>query len=315
MSSPRRAVCQFLVLGCGGLGLMVGALLTLAPGLSPVKTGEQWPQAGVGATAQGGPLSHGREEYTVLAHAPDIIEYEVQPGEMLTHIAARFGISLETLVGSNATSLDDLQNVQPGTVLKIVKNGVLHRVKRGQTLTDISRTYGVSLEEILRVNRLEGREYIYPNEEFFIPNAVTSPGFTYLQMAGGTKSFFAWPVRGELTSGFGPRIHPISGEPSFHEGIDVAVPEGTDVYAACAGRVRFAGHHNGYGLYVVLEHSNGYRTLYAHLSEIVVYRGQFIEGGQRIARSGTTGNSTGPHLHFEIVQYGRPLNPLALLPP
>lgn len=309
MSRPRRAVGKFVVLGCGGLGLIFGALLTLA---------RLFPEAGMRATAQGGPLSHGRAEYTVLTLAPDIpdiIEYEVRPGETLAHIAARFGISVNTLVGSNAHSLDDLHHLEPGTVLKIVKNGVLHRVKRGQTLTDISRTYGVPLAEILRVNRLEEREYIYPDEEFFIPGALTSPTFTYLQMAGGKKSFFAWPVHGELTSGFGPRIHPISGEPDFHEGIDLEVPEGTDVYAACAGRVIIAGRHNGYGLYVVLEHSNGYRTLYAHLSEIVVYRGQFIEGGQRIARSGTTGNSTGPHLHFEIVQYGRPLNPLALLPP
>jgi murein DD-endopeptidase MepM/ murein hydrolase activator NlpD len=264
--------------------------------------------------AQGGPISQEGEE-SVLAPAPEIIRYETQMGETLDSIAARFGISVQTLVGSNSHSLDDLQNVEPGTVLKIVKNGVLHRVQRGQTLTDISRTYGVSLPEILQANRLEEREYIYPDEEFFIPGALTSPVFTYLQMAGGKKNFFAWPVRGPLTSGFGPRIHPISGEPDFHEGIDLEVSEGTDVYAACAGRVIVAGRHDGYGLYVVLEHRNGYRTLYAHLSELLVYRGQFIEGGQRIARSGTTGNSTGPHLHFEIVHYGRPLNPLALLPP
>lgn len=287
----------------GGLGLLLWAWWVHQSPRVPFE----------GLRAQGGPTSH--DEALSLVPVPNIVEYEVQPGETLEQIAARFGISLEALVGSNANTLDDIYRVEPGTVLKVVKNGVLHSVKRGQTLTDIARTYGVALSEIIQANRLEDREYIYPGEEFFIPGAVTSPALTYLQMAGGKKSFFAWPVRGVLSSDFGPRIHPISGEPDFHQGIDVEVPEGADVYAACAGRVIVAGHHSGYGLYIVLEHSDGYRTLYGHLSEIGVYRGQFVEGGQRIARSGNTGNSTGPHLHFEILQYGRPLNPLALLPP
>ncbi len=294
-------VLRIVLVGWSGLALLVGIFWVHGSlPLSKEKLG-----------AQGGPLSG--DEGIFLA--PQITEYEVQPSDTLVKIAQRFGISVETLVGSNANALDDLHAPPPGTVLKIVTNGVLHSVKRGQTLTDIARTYGVSLSQILWANRLDDREYIYPGEEFFIPGARTSPVFTHLQMAGGRKSFFAWPVRGVLTSGFGPRSHPISGEPDFHEGIDIEVPEGTEVYAACAGRVRSAGRHSGYGLYIVLEHSNGYRTLYGHLSEIGVYRGQFVEGGQRIARSGNTGNSTGPHLHFEILQYGRPLNPLALLPP
>lgn len=295
---------RVLLVGCGGLALGLG-IFWVQHGSLPLSEKK--------FIAQGGPIAG--DEGLLEAPRPQIIEYAVQPGDTLDAIAQQFGISVEALVGSNASALDDLHAPPPGTVLKIVKNGVLHAVKRGQTLSDIARTYGVSLSQILWANRLEDREYIYPGEEFFIPGAQTSPAFTYLQMAGGKKSLFAWPVRGVLTSGFGPRIHPISGEPDFHEGIDIEVPEGTDVYASCAGRVLQAGRHSGYGLYIVLEHSNGYRTLYGHLSEIGVYRGQFVEGGQRIARSGNTGNSTGPHLHFEILQYGRPLNPLALLPP
>ncbi len=290
------------VVGCG-LGLLLWGAWQQGL-LSPSEPLEQ-----IGA--QGGPSSTDES----LAPRADVFEYEVQPSDTLEQIASRFGVSLEALVGSNANTLDSLEGVAPGTVLKIVKNGVLHTVKRGQTLTDIARTYGVALSKIIASNGLEDRKYIYPGEEFFIPGAVTSPFFVYLQMAGGKKSLFAWPVRGVISSGFGPRIHPISGEPDFHQGIDIEVPEGTDVYVSAAGRVIVAGRHSGYGLYVVVEHSHGYRTLYGHLSEIGVYRGQFVEGGQRIARSGNTGNSTGPHLHFEILQYGRPLNPLALLPP
>lgn len=258
--------------------------------------------------AQGGPTA---SELSV----PKIVEYEVQPGETLAQIAVRFGVSLEMLVGSNEKILEDVQEIQAGQALRVVKNGILHTVKRGQTLSDIARTYDVPIAKILRANRLEARRYIYPGEEFFIPGARTSPAFTHFKLTGGKKNFFAWPLHGPITSGFGPRIHPISGAPDFHEGIDIEAPEGTDVYAARAGRVVFAGQHNGYGLLVVLDHDNGYRTVYGHLSEILVCRGQFIEGGQRLARSGNTGNSTGPHLHFEITQYGRPLNPLALLPP
>ncbi|MCL6642208.1 MAG: M23 family metallopeptidase [Candidatus Bipolaricaulota bacterium] len=292
---------RILLLGWSGLALIFGIFWVQQ---GPLSSSAKF-------AAQGGPTASDEG----FALTPQIIEHQVQPGETLEQIAARFGVPVAALVSSNATVLDDLRTVEPGTVLKIVTNGVLHAVKRGQTLTDIARTYGVPLTEILWANRLEDRKYIYPGEEFFIPGAATSPFFTYLQMAGGKKSLFAWPVRGVISSEFGPRIHPISGEPDFHQGIDIEVPEGTDVYAACAGRVIVAGRHSGYGLYIVLEHSTGYRTLYGHLSEIGVYRGQFIEGGQRIARSGNTGNSTGPHLHFEILQYGRPLNPLALLPP
>lgn len=287
----------------GGLGLLLWAWWAHQ---GPMLLSERF-------RAQGGPAV--ADEALSLVPAPDIIEYEVQPGETLEQIAARFGVSVEALVGSNANAIDNLHSLEPGTILKIVKNGVLHAVKPGQTLTDIARTYGVPLAEIVHANRLEDREYIYPGEEFFIPGAVRSPTWTYLQMAGGRRSLFAWPVRGVLSSGFGPRIHPISGEPHFHQGIDIEVPEGTEVYAASTGKVLVAGRHSGYGLYIVLQHSHGYRTLYAHLAEIGVYRGQFVEGGQVIGRSGNTGNSTGPHLHFEILQYGRPLNPLALLPP
>ncbi len=297
-------VLRVVLVGGSGLALVLGVFWVQRGSL---------PLSEQKFVAQGGPIS--QDKGILEAFTPQINEYEVQPGDTLDKIAQQFGISLEALVGSNANTLDDLHALEPGTILKIVKNGVLHIVKRGQTLTDIARTYGVSLTEIVWANRLDDREYIYPGEEFFIPGASTSPLFTHFQMAGGKKSFFAWPARGPITSGFGPRIHPISGEPDFHEGIDIEVPEGTDVYASCAGRVIAAGRHSGYGLYIVVEHSNGYRTLYGHLSEIGVYRGQFVEGGQRIARSGNTGNSTGPHLHLEILQYGRPLNPLALLPP
>jgi murein DD-endopeptidase MepM/ murein hydrolase activator NlpD len=264
----------------------------------------QYTRAPLGA--QGGPSPEDQFE---------IIEYQIQAGETLAQIAQRFSVSLELLVASNEFFLEDLKELEPGKTLRLFKNGVLHRVKAGQTLTDIAKTYGVSLQEIITVNDLDTRKYIYPGEELLIPSASEAPAWRRFQLAGGRSVFLSWPLHGPLTSGFGPRRHPITGERHFHEGIDLEVPEGTEVYAARSGRVLFAGQRGGYGLSVVLQHDHGYRTIYAHLSEIFVYRGQFIEGGQRLALSGNTGNSTGPHLHFEILHDGKPLDPLALLPP
>lgn len=116
-----------------------------------------------------------------------------------------------------------------------------------------------------------------------------------------------WPVHGPVTSTFGPRSL-LPGE-QFHTGIDIGVPEGTPVRATASGVVRFVGNTDGYGLRVEIDHGNGVTTLYAHLSEASVVPGQRVERGQTIGKSGNTGASTGPHLHYEIRQNGRPIDP------
>ncbi|MBC7100009.1 M23 family metallopeptidase, partial [Candidatus Bipolaricaulota bacterium] len=125
---------------------------------------------------------------------------------------------------------------------------------------------------------------------------------------------FTWPVRGTISSSFGPRIHPIYGVPSFHTGIDIAVPEGTPVRAAAGGTVTFSGWQEGFGLLVVIDHENGYETYYGHLSRLLVAPGQSVSAGETIALSGNTGLSTGPHLHFEVRYLGTPVDPRPLLP-
>lgn len=126
--------------------------------------------------------------------------------------------------------------------------------------------------------------------------------------AGVALPHMAWPVQGEITQGFGPS--PYWFEPSirvgsttyphFHTGLDIAVPWGTPVHAALAGRVEYAGWESGYGYTVVLLHDNGLRTLYAHLSDFNVRSGAHVPRGAVIAYAGATGNATGPHLHFEV---------------
>lgn len=122
-----------------------------------------------------------------------------------------------------------------------------------------------------------------------------------------------WPVRGRLTSRFGYRMHPIRFRRIFHEGIDIAVPRGTSVKAAAGGKVIFAGNRRGYGRTVIISHGQGMQTLYAHNSRLQVKVGQWVDKGQVICSSGNTGSSTGPHLHFEVRENGRPKNPLDFL--
>jgi murein DD-endopeptidase MepM/ murein hydrolase activator NlpD len=122
-----------------------------------------------------------------------------------------------------------------------------------------------------------------------------------------------WPVRGAVNSEFGKRASPWTKEPEFHSGMDIAADRGTPVKAPAAGTVQHAGSGAEYGLYVMIDHDNGVRTLYGHLSKILVQRGQRIERGAVVGLTGNTGRSSGPHLHYEVYIRGQAVNPRAYL--
>ncbi|MBD2460020.1 peptidoglycan DD-metalloendopeptidase family protein [Oscillatoria sp. FACHB-1407] len=124
---------------------------------------------------------------------------------------------------------------------------------------------------------------------------------------------FSIPINGRLTSNFGYRVHPILGYRRFHAGIDFGAGYGTVIRAADSGTVIFAGWYGGYGRSVIIDHGNNLTTLYAHASELYVSEGQAVQRGQAIAAVGSTGLSTGPHLHFEVRENGTPVNPLNYL--
>jgi murein DD-endopeptidase MepM/ murein hydrolase activator NlpD len=126
--------------------------------------------------------------------------------------------------------------------------------------------------------------------------------------------YFIWPADGKVVSGFGPRKHPIAGVVRQHNGVDIDAPYGAPVYAAASGRVLVASGMGGYGLTVVIDHGDGLSTLYAHLSQILVDASGQIQQGAVIGKVGSTGYSTGPHLHFEIRINGEPRDPLLWFP-
>ncbi len=123
------------------------------------------------------------------------------------------------------------------------------------------------------------------------------------------------PLQGELTSPFGERLHPVSGEKGLHTGMDWSVPEGTAVQAPMDGTVSETGENEAYGIYLLLTHKDGYTTFYGHLESIGKEQGAHVSAGEEIARSGNTGQSTGPHLHFELQKDGVPIDPSPFLIP
>lgn len=231
-----------------------------------------------------------------------IIYHTVKAGETISEIARMYGISMDTIIGSN--QMDSYDVVQVGRVLKIPnKEGVLVHMQRGQSLPALARKYNVAINKIIAENSLVNPDFVNVGDKILIPDAKP------LNIFKG----FLWPVqRRIITSGYGWRKDPFFGGNEFHKGIDIRANYEW-VRASKYGRVSFTGWLGGYGNTVVVTHPGGYRTLYGHLSRITVRRGQHVKQGQIIARSGNTGNSTGPHLHFEIMRHGRHLNPFVEL--
>jgi murein DD-endopeptidase MepM/ murein hydrolase activator NlpD len=131
-------------------------------------------------------------------------------------------------------------------------------------------------------------------------------------VGGEDSSRINMPVHGRVSSGFGERYHPILGYARFHKGVDLAAAAGTPIVAAADGRVMSAGWRGGYGQLVQVAHGEGLTTMYGHMSRMAAYAGEFVRKGQVIGYVGSTGLSTGPHLHFEVLRNGRAINPMSV---
>ncbi|KAF2958176.1 peptidoglycan-binding protein [Thermotoga sp. Ku-13t] len=233
------------------------------------------------------------------------VTYIVQQGDTLYDIARKFKVSPSTILDWN--NVNPLR-LSPGQRLVIPQpEGLIYTVKKGDTLYSIAKSFFTSVADLKLANDLSS-DNIVVGQKIFVP--INSIGKAF-----NTEKGYIWPTYGVISSPFGWRRHPITKQMSFHSGIDIAAPEGTPVFASAPGTVIFAGEKVGYGLLVEVK---GSREIfrYAHLSKITVYVGQRVERGTLIGRVGSTGVSTGPHLHFEIevLNKGETVNPLAYLP-
>jgi len=233
--------------------------------------------------------------------------YTVRTGDTIDRIAKRFGLRQDTLVSMN--NLQGPQSVKPGIQLRIPNmDGISHKVRKGDSLLSIAKTYGADITRLVDANNLEDGT-ITVGQSLFIPNARLASA----TMQNFYSVNFVWPVRGPISSPFGYRSNPFTGLRTYHSAMDIAIPLGTKVKATRAGTVADTGYNSVFGNYIILKHSNGYQSLYGHLSTIGVREGQSVDQGAVIGNSGNTGESTGPHLHFSIFQNGKALDPRKFL--
>lgn len=241
-------------------------------------------------------------------------QYTVCEGDSLWSIANSFNLDINTLFGCN--EMKNPNYLRVGTTLRIPnQDGVFYKVQKGDTLQKIASKYGLPVEAVQEVNGLEGAGLV-AGKELFLPGA--KPVNSVYSFSGGSSGSsvsagFRWPVSGRITSGYGWRRHPFTNRRDFHTGIDIKGATGTTIRAAKAGRVVYSGWMGGYGRVVVIDHGKDYSTLYAHCSRLLVSKGQRISAGQSIARVGSSGRATGPHLHFEVRYKNKAINPLKVL--
>lgn len=233
--------------------------------------------------------------------------HSVQQGETLHDIAGLYGVGVSTIRDSNGVQSD---LIRPGQMLVILNGRPLrqHRVESGDTLWEIATRYGVEIQSLTQANRGTDPGHLQIGQVLRIPPAAGEVSSAGLLPVADLRGGFAWPVLAPISSPFGPRWG------RNHAGIDLAANHGDAIRAARDGRVILAGVVSGYGNTVVLQHADGSRTLYAHCSALRVKAGQSVVKGQVIAQVGSTGISTGPHLHFEIIVNDRPADPLLYLP-
>ena len=262
----------------------------------------------------------------------EVKNYTVQDGDSLWSIANSMNVEVDTLIGCNS-----LGNVlRPNVVLRIPnQDGIFYKFKSGDTLEKVSKAYKVQIDRIKKVNANVDFNSLKPGSELFIPGArieAAEPKETIAKKSGKANKIgdnknnskqsnktikegagFRWPVAGKISSPYGWRRHPILRRADFHSALDIRAPRGTPIKASRGGKVVYSGWMSGYGKTIVIQHSNGFSTLYGHCSSLIAQKGNNVSVNEVIARVGATGRATGPHVHFELRQGNKPINPLPYL--
>lgn len=245
------------------------------------------------------------------------IDYTVKAGDSISTIAEEFDISVNTILWENDLSSYSL--IKPGMTLRILPiSGLSHSVARGETLGSIAKKYDVTESDIMTINKIADASQLVSGAKIIIPGGKKSslPSYkpkTYTGISAITNIIKAndappaagnkmnWPTQGHIiTQYYSWR----------HTGLDIANKVGTPLYAADSGTVTYSGWSNGYGYNVLIDHGGGKQTRYAHASKLYVKDGEKVTKGETIAAMGSTGWSTGSHIHFEVIINGKKLNPL-----
>jgi murein DD-endopeptidase MepM/ murein hydrolase activator NlpD len=259
---------------------------------------------------------------TLISDLPkgEVTEYRVQEGDTVSGIAQKFGVSIDTIIWEN--DLKSVDAIKPKQILRILpETGIRHSVKRGETVYSIAKYYSVDAQNIIDYpfNTFSNDETfaLTAGQELFVPDGIKPKAVIVDQQRYAAKTVapipgvvgegtFNWPTSGTITQRYS----------WYHPAVDIASKSAPGIIAAQGGTVVTAGWNaGGYGNYVIVDHGNGYKTLYAHMIDgsIVVKAGDRVNQGQRLGTMGSTGRSTGPHLHFEIISSSGKLNPLTVL--
>lgn len=247
------------------------------------------------------------EDFLQDAAALSYTAYRIKQGDMIGVIAEEFGLTQDTLISVN--NIRKTRLIQPGQYLKIPSmSGILYTVREdGETLEQIATKYEIAQDKCSQVNNIALEVGLSAGTTLFLPDAELD-WITRQEING---DLFQRPLKGRyyFSSYYGWRKNPFNGTRTFHGGIDMAANTGTAVYAALEGAVIEAGYNNTYGNYVVIRHHSGYQTLYGHLHTINTKRGNYVYTNTKIGTVGSTGMSTGPHLHFAVYKNGKGVNP------
>lgn len=237
-------------------------------------------------------------------------DYTVKPGDTISGICQKFSLSnISTIIAVNKIS--NVRSVYSGQKLKIPSaDGLIHVVARNESIGSISKRYNISVTDIIDTNDLSS-EVLAEGTSLFIPGAKLDS--KTLQKAMG--EIFTSPLKCSyrITSRFGYRLDPITGVASTHKGLDMAAPKGTPIYSCRSGKVLRSAFSPLYGNYVVIEHVDGYQTLYAHMSKSLVKKGDVVGQGAKIGLVGNTGYSTGAHLHLTVYKNSKPVDPMTVI--
>ncbi len=253
--------------------------------------------------------------------------YTIQDGDTIAGIARKFSVSTSTILWANGLSGNDV--IKVGDHLTILPtSGVLHVVKSGDTVLALAQKYDTEAKQIIAYNRLDNEATLSIGETLIIPGgAIAAPQPTprivprNTRLAGEvapdaigapaasmeeSSAGLIWPTITRHISQY------FSGARRGHTGIDIDNRSEPGIFAAAAGTVQFQGWLGGYGNLLIVNHGSGISTYYAHLSKFYVSKGDNVKQGETIAKMGSTGHSTGPHVHFEVRRKGVPINPLGM---